>query len=145
MRILVAVDLSEASARVVEAAGRVAMQSGADVFLLHVAEPNPDFVGYEAGPEVVRSQLAEEYRKEHRAIQEHADRLREAGISATALLVQGPTVATTLEQAEKLEAALIVVGSHGHGALYDVLVGSYSAGILRKAKVPVLVVPTRKA
>ena len=144
MNILVAVDLSEASSRVVEAARRVASQSGAEVYVLHAAEPNPDFVGYEAGPEVVRSQLAEEYRKEHRAVQAHAEQLRQAGISATALLVQGPTVATTLEQAEKLDAALIVVGSHGHGALYDVLVGSYSAGILRKAKVPVLVVPTRK-
>lgn len=145
MKVLVAVDLSEASARVVEAARRVAMQSGADIYLLHVAEPNPDFVGYEAGPDVVRSQVAEEYRKEHRALQQHAEHLREAGISTTALLVQGPTVATTLEQAAKLDAALIVVGSHGHGALYDVLVGSYSAGILRKASVPVLVVPTRKA
>ena len=99
MKILVAVDLSEASARVVEAARRVATQSGADVYLLHVAEPNPDFVGFEAGPDVVRSQVAEEYRREHRAVQELAEHLREAGISATALLVQGPTVATTLEQA----------------------------------------------
>lgn len=143
MKILVAVDLSEASSRVVEAARRVATQSGAEVYLLHVAEPNPDFVGFDTGPDVVRSQVAEEYRREHRDVQKLAEGLRQAGITATALLVQGPTVTTTLEQAEKLDAALIVVGSHGHGAIYDVLVGSYSAGILRKARVPVLVVPMR--
>lgn len=143
MRVLVAVDLSEASIRVVEAAERVAKQSGAEVYLLHVAEPNPDFVGFDTGPDVVRAQIAEEYRREHREVQKLAEGLRQAGITTTALLVQGPTVATTLEQAQKLDAALIVVGSHGHGAVYDVLVGSYSAGILRKARVPVLVVPMR--
>jgi nucleotide-binding universal stress UspA family protein len=37
-----------------------------------------------------------------------------------------------------------VVGSHGHGAAYDLLVGSISAGIIRKAEVPVVVVPAEK-
>ena len=46
-------------------------------------------------------------------------------------------------ESEEIDADLIVVGSHGHSAIYDVLVGSYSAGILRKSDVPVLVVPTR--
>ncbi len=144
MNILVALDLSGASARVVEAARHVARQGGAHVYLLHVAEPDPDFVGFEVGPDDVRVQVAEEFRREHRAVQEFARSLRDEGIEATALLVQGPTVATTLEQAQKCDAALIVVGSHGHGAIYNVLVGSYSAGILRKAQVPVLVVPTRE-
>ena len=113
------------------------------VYVLHTAEPEPDFVGYDAGPDVVRGQVAKEYRQEHRAVQKLADGLREQGIDATALLIQGPTVATTLNQADKLGADLIVVGSHGRSAIYDVLVGSYSAGVLRKSKVPVLVVPTR--
>ena len=46
-------------------------------------------------------------------------------------------------EAEILEAGLIVIGTHGHGAVYDVLIGSYSAGIIRKSKLPVLVVPVR--
>jgi len=144
MIVLVAVDLSPASEKVVAAAGRVATQTGAEVYVLHAAEPEPDFVGYDAGPEVVRGQVAREYREEHRGVQQLADGLRADGIEATALLVRGPTVVTTLAQAEKLGAELIVVGSHGHGAIYDVLVGSYSAGVLRGAKVPVLVVPTRE-
>jgi nucleotide-binding universal stress UspA family protein len=58
-------------------------------------------------------------------------------------MIQGPTIQTILEQAEKREAEVIVVGSHGRGKLFDVVVGSVSAGVIRKAKVPVLVVPTR--
>ena len=46
----------------------------------------------------------------------------------------------SVEQAEKLEAEVIVVGSHGRGKLFDLVVGSVSAGVIRKAQVPVLVV-----
>jgi nucleotide-binding universal stress UspA family protein len=48
-----------------------------------------------------------------------------------------------LSEAKRLHAELIVVGSHGHGLLYDALLGSVSADILRKSSLPVLVVPTR--
>lgn len=143
MSILVAVDLSPASENVVEAAGKIAKLTGATVYVLHAAEPEPDFVGYDAGPEVVRTQVAQELRKEHRDVQALAEKLRSDGVDATALLVRGPTVETTLKEAESLEADLIVVGTHGHGAVYDVLIGSYSAGIIRKSKLPVLVVPIR--
>lgn len=145
MNILVAVDLSPASEKVVEAAGRVAKLTNAAVYVLHAAAPDPEFAGYEAGPETVRTQVAREFHREHREVQALAEKLRQAGIDATALLVQGPTVEITLKEADSLEAELIVVGTHGHGAVYDVLIGSYSAGIIRKSNRPVLVVPVREA
>jgi nucleotide-binding universal stress UspA family protein len=145
MNILVAVDLSAASEKVVKAAGEVARLTGAKVFILHVAEPEPDFVGYDAGPEIVRTQVAEELRREHRGVQALAKQLREKDLDATALLIRGPTVETTLKEADNLEAELIVVGTHGHGAVYDALIGSYSAGIIRRSKLPVLVVPIRES
>jgi nucleotide-binding universal stress UspA family protein len=128
---------------VVEAAGRIAKLTGARVYVLHVAEPEPEFVGYDAGPEVVRTQVARELRREHRAVQALAARLRENGLDATALLIRGPTVETTLKEADNLDADLVVVGTHGHSAVYDVLIGSYSAGIIRRSKLPVLVIPVR--
>jgi nucleotide-binding universal stress UspA family protein len=72
-----------------------------------------------------------------------AGRLRDAGHEVNALLVQGPTVQTILEQAEKLGAEVIVVGSHGRGKLFDLVVGSVSAGVIRKSPIPVLGVPAR--
>lgn len=143
MNILVAVDLSPASEKVVKTAGNVAKLTGAKVYVLHIAEPEPDFVGYDAGPEVVRTQVAGELRREHRDVQALAKQLRDDGVDATALLIRGPTVETTLKEADSLEAELIVVGTHGHGAVYDVLIGSYSAGIIRRSELPVLVVPIR--
>lgn len=143
INVLVALDLSPASARVLEVTERVAAALSGTVRVLHVAEAEPDFVGYDAGPEVVREQVAKEYREEHREVQVYADRLRSAGLDATALLIKGPIVETVIKEAERFEADLIIVGSHGFGALYDLLVGSSSRGVLRESTIPVLVVPIR--
>jgi nucleotide-binding universal stress UspA family protein len=68
--------------------------------------------------------------------------LRESGVDATALLVHGKTVDTILTEAADLDIDLIVVGSHGRGAMYQLLVGSISEGVLHRSSKPVLVVPT---
>jgi nucleotide-binding universal stress UspA family protein len=88
----------------------------------------------------VRDNVASELRGEHRRLQQLADGLRAAGIDTTALLVQGPTVQTLLTEARRLEADHIVIGSHGHGAIYRTVLGSVSAGVLHKAPCSVTVV-----
>ena len=56
-----------------------------------------------------------QYHQEHRHIQEIAVQFRAVDIEATALLVAGPTVDTILQQSEKLNPEMIIVGSHGGG------------------------------
>jgi nucleotide-binding universal stress UspA family protein len=140
--LLVALDFSSVADDQLEIVGRLAAPDR-EIFLLHVAEPDPDFVGFEAGPEEVRDQVAREFHQEHEQIQSLAGRLRDKGHRVTALLVQGPTIETILNEAEKVGAEVIVVGSHGRGKLFDLVVGSVSAGVIRKSPVPVLVVPTK--
>jgi nucleotide-binding universal stress UspA family protein len=140
--LLVALDFSSVADDQLEIVGRLAAPNR-EIYLLHVAEPDPDFVGYEAGPDVVRAQVADEFHREHEMIQTLAGRLRDRGHQVTALLVQGPTIETILNEAEKVGAEVIVVGSHGRGKLFDLVVGSVSAGVIRKSPVPVLVVPTK--
>lgn len=141
LKILVAVDLSDATGKVMRVTEYLAKATEGDVRVLHVAEAEPDFVGYDAGPDVVRDQVAREFRDEHRGVQAHAEALREADIDASALLIQGPIIETVLGEAKRFEADLLIVGSHGFGALYDLLVGSSSRGILKDSDIPVLVVP----
>lgn len=141
--ILVAVDFSEIGEQVLGNAALLASSLGARLWLIHVSAPDPDFVGYKAGPPGVRDQVAKHLRKEHRQLQSMAEDQRQRGIDATALLVQGPTVETILREAANLEADLIVLGSHGRGAVLRALLGSTSEGVLRKAEVPVFIVPAR--
>ena len=141
--ILAAVDFSETSQRVLDRASLLAESLGSRLWLIHVAAPEPDFVGYEVGPPGVRDQVAKHLREEHRLLQSMAETQRQRGIDTKALLVQGPTIETILEEAGKRETDLIVLGSHGRGAFLRALLGSTSEGVLRKTDVPVLIVPAR--
>jgi nucleotide-binding universal stress UspA family protein len=141
MNLLVAVDLSPVSERVVDVARDLLGAEGGQVLLLHVAEPDPAFVGYEAGPQVVRDQVAEEFRAQRKALHDMAARLRRAGVETTSLVVQGVIVDTILEHAARHQVRFIVMGSHGRGAVFGLLVGSVSEGVIRRSRVPVVVVP----
>ena len=142
MKLLVALDLAAATDEIVDNAAVLARKLPAEIWLLHVAEPDPDFVGFEVGPQAVRDSVAEDLRAEHRHVQELADRLKGEGLKAHPLFVQGSTAETILRKANELDADMIVVGSHGRGAMYQLLVGSVSEAVLHSAKIPVLVVPT---
>jgi nucleotide-binding universal stress UspA family protein len=56
----------------------------------------------------------------------------------------GSPIGQIVDQAEKCDADYIVMGSHGHTALYDLLVGSTTHGVLMRAKCPVVIVPSGK-
>jgi len=144
MKLLVGVDLSGSTEKIVKKVEDIAKSLSAKVWLLHVAEPEPDYVGFDMETEAVRDAIAKRFHGEHRQIQEIADRLRKAGLDTTALLVQGATVETMLNEASKLDVDMIVVGSHGRGAMYQLLVGSVSEGVLHGSEYPILVVPTHE-
>ncbi len=52
-------------------------------------------------------------------------------------------VARWIKEAQRLEADLIVIATHGHGAMFDLLVGSISQAVLRQSRAPVAMVPVR--
>lgn len=139
--ILVALELSPADDHVVQRAVELAKATGAHLSLLHVAAPEPDFVGFEVGPQYVRDHLADTLRSDHRHIQALAAKAHAQGVKTLGRLVQGPTVDTLLAEAAELPADLIAVGSHGHGALYKAFIGSVSDELLRSGRFPILVVP----
>ena len=141
--ILAAIDFSDITPAVVDKAAEIAKCFNSKLWLIHIAAPDPDFVGYGVGPQCERDWRAKILRKEHRYLHDKALELEQNGIDVTPLLVPGATVETILKQADKLKAEMIVIGSHGHGALYKTLVGSVSEGIIRKAFCPVLIVPIK--
>lgn len=142
--ILVPVDFSDVTPRVAEAASSIAAAFGGRIILLHVEEPEPDFVGFDAGPQPVRVAVAHEARATHKQLDDLKVLLFEAGLEVTALHIQGPSVEKILSEAAEQKADVIVIGSHGHGSLYNLLVGSVTSGVLKDAPCPVLVVPARK-
>jgi nucleotide-binding universal stress UspA family protein len=144
MKLLAAVDLSKASGYVIEAVHRVASATDAEVYVLHTIIPLPGIAGPEFNPVTEYQEMSERYQDEQDQLNELVSQLVDVDVNATALMVQGDPVKTILTEAERLDAELVVIGSHGHGMMFDALVGSISAGILRKSTIPVLVVPVKR-
>jgi nucleotide-binding universal stress UspA family protein len=149
-RILVAVDLKPGTDRLLAEVQRYARAFDAIVDIIHVAAPDPEFVGYlkAARPEAQdvidsrREPHAKELRLEHEQTQDLAARLRAAGIRVDqALTVQGPTLVKILEEARKLGADLLVLGSHHHGTLYRLWYGDIATDATKQAPCSLLVVP----
>jgi len=139
--ILVPVDFSDVTTNVVETARKFAAAFQGRLIVLNVAEPEPDFVGFEAGPPTVRIATARDYKVERQRLDDLKTRLLASGADVTAVHIQGPIVDKILHEAGEQQADLIVMGSHGHGAFYDLLVGSVTHGVVKEARCPVVVVP----
>ena len=144
MKILVCVDLSDSTAEILKIIEKLCRPLSAKIWLLHNAMPEPETIEFKVDPIQARECLAEKFHHQHRQIQELAERFRKSGVDATALLVHGKTVDTILKEASDLDIDVIVVGSHGHGAMYQLLVGSISEGVLHRSSRPVLVIPTHE-
>ena len=71
--------------------------------------------------------------------------VRGKGLEVSARVTQGDPAEEILSDTAGLGADLVVVGSHGHSALYDVVVGGVAEALLRRSICPVLIVPAHRA
>ena len=119
---------------VCELGADLAQRLGLPLELLHVAR-DPSASRFGPGPE--------RERERHRAVGEGEELLgRFGGLTppGTECRVElGDALGVTLSRAT--DAALVVVGSRGRGALTATLFGSFSRQVAREAPCPVVVVP----
>jgi nucleotide-binding universal stress UspA family protein len=142
--ILVPVDLSAAGPRACDAACDLARLMQARVVLVHVVQPPAvmamEIYALDAGQAEEMIEAAEHAGTDRlRAL---AARCAKRGVETQVVHRIGLPVVEILARAKK--ADYIVMGSHGHGAMYDLLVGSTTHGVLKKATCPVIVVPRKR-
>jgi nucleotide-binding universal stress UspA family protein len=139
--ILVLIDFTDVSENVLAHSILWAKKFGSKCWLVHVAAPDPEFVGYEIGPKYIRDDRSKILQQEHKDLTSMKNRLEKQGIECEALLIQGYIHETILDEIKKLKIELIIMGNNRHGKLYEVVVGSVGKEVLNKANVPVVVVP----
>ena len=139
--ILAPIDFSNISNAVVDQAATLARAVEGRVILLAVIQPPVVMSEYAAMMDIAEITAAGE---KHAARQ--LDRLQEriTDVASDTIQTVGSPIANILDQAAKLKADYIVMGSHGHTAFYDLLVGSTTHGVLMRAKCPVVIVPAVK-
>jgi nucleotide-binding universal stress UspA family protein len=142
--VLVGTDGSASSFRAVEAAGRVAADSGARLLLVCAYQPMPDRERARAGDQL--GDLA--YKVEGSTPADDALRAaRERAIAAGAkdveeIAVPGDAVEALLDLAAERQADLVVVGNRGLNTLAGRLLGSVPATLSHRARCDVLIVHT---
>ncbi len=139
--ILVAIDFNDTVGELLSYAEGIATKFEAKIWVLHVAAPNPDFVGYEPGPQYIRDIKAEELRDEHRSLQRICDTFLAPELECEALMIQGSTVESVIEEARKLKSDLLIVGTHKHSFFHDLFSENVSLELLKKAEIPLLAIP----
>ena len=145
MKILACLDLARSSPAVLREARLWARRLSAELYLLHVAEPDPDFIGGGAGPESLRLAVAHKNKLAQQRLEAAAVELRKDNLDATAVLVQGAVADMILQEANRLHADVILMGTYARGVANSPFIGSASKQVLFKAARPVLLIPPNDA
>lgn len=142
--ILAPIDFSGATNAVVEEAATLAKALGGRVVLLTVIQPPVITHEYAAMMENLGEITAAAERQAARKLEAAEHGLQVDFVAAESLQLTGAPIPLIIEQARKRAADYIVMGSHGHTALYDLLVGSTTHGVLLRAPCPVVIVPSSR-
>ena len=136
--ILAAIDLSDATSSVLEAASLLARAFQGRIVLAHVISPT--VIANVYSPEVAALEV-EAQNEESKQLSYWQRELHSDGLKVDTSELYGDPADCLRHEAKRLAADFVVIGSHGHGAMYELLVGSTASGLLRKAPCPVLIVP----
>jgi nucleotide-binding universal stress UspA family protein len=142
-QIVCAVDFSEASLSAVAYALSLAEESDASLQLLHVLEIPPEFQAMSSRGEIdiyqVRAEAEAEVLRRLRALVPDAVR---SFCHVESAVAEGKAHREILKSALEHSAGLIVMGVSGHGPIDRWVFGSTTAGVMRGAHCPVLIVRT---
>lgn len=139
-RILVATDFSDHASIAFKYAQALAGAFDAEVILCHVVE-SPDLIsqipptGEGYFPPNFQEQQKQAAQKECETI------LADSGLAKSrTLIVEGSPFFEIIRAAKQEDADLVIVGTHGRGAIAHALLGSVAEKVVRKAPCPVLTV-----
>ncbi len=140
--ILVSIDFSDVSKRVVEEAVELARGVNGRLVVLHVVQP-PVLTDSDFG-----TQLSAEYatlatESAEKQLAKLKQQLKADGLTVEARNASGYPGQVIVDAADDVAADYIVLGSHGHGAFYDLIVGSTATRVLKQASCPVVIVPPK--
>ncbi len=136
-KILVPTDFSEHSVKAVRYGAELAANFGAELHLFHAVEIMPITYGEGAGYLLPETSAAIESAALKQLQDIDFDFL---DLQVIRKVIQGHPFVEILRYARDISCDLIVVGTHGRGAIAHMFLGSVAEKIVRKAKCPVLVV-----
>ncbi|PKK91010.1 MAG: hypothetical protein CVV64_04360 [Candidatus Wallbacteria bacterium HGW-Wallbacteria-1] len=142
--ILVPVDFSEVTGDVLNTASELARSMEGKIILLYCVEPSITVIPCCPGEPLFIPNDLVDLNVLRESLSAYEIKVRDQGIQIDVLIEEGAPELTIPEIADRTDASYIVMGSHGHGALYHLLLGSVSEQVLQRVSCPVVVVKSKK-
>jgi universal stress protein A len=139
--ILVPLDFSEHVVAVLDWAAHLAGEHGSRVVLFHAYHLPVEFQQLEGAylpPDFWANVKAEA----EEALGGYAEDLRKRGLEVESVVAEGYAATAIVDEVERQNADLIVIGTHGLSGLKHLLLGSIAERVVQKAPCPVLTVKT---
>jgi nucleotide-binding universal stress UspA family protein len=133
-RLLVAMDFSASSEAALRSAGKLAQQLNGRAVLVHAFDPS----GSPRGEQADGVSQGAGRRLEKIVSASHADQ-----VISGRIVMPGDPVEVILDQAKRVRADLIVMGTNGRRGMQRLVLGSVAESVVRRAGCPVLVVKQR--
>jgi nucleotide-binding universal stress UspA family protein len=156
-RILYATDLSENARHALAYAASLAHRYDAKMIILHLLDeipPNADlaitsYFGKEKWEELRKQIEQEAIGKLYERVNTFCDEVSQEMdscpyITEDVVVRRGNPVVEILREADRRDCDIIVMGTHGQGGLRGAMMGSTSRRVIRRTRIPVVVIPLPK-
>jgi nucleotide-binding universal stress UspA family protein len=139
---LVPVDFSPVTEQLIDSTLAFARAFQGKVVLLHIVQaPVIASADYALPAEVIQEAVTVSQNAARNKLAAFTGQFEQAGIDCSSRTLIGSPVPLIHDEAAKTGADFILMGSHGHGKLYDFLVGSTASGVIKKARCGVIIIP----
>jgi nucleotide-binding universal stress UspA family protein len=153
-KVLIALDYEPSAEKIAETGHAIANALNADIVLLHVvAEPAyyssmeySPIMGFSGFMDTINIGMTESATENiSKLAQEFLDKTKEhlGKNNIETIVAEGNFAETIVESAEKVQADIIVMGSHTRRGLDKLLMENVAEKVLHLSKVPVLVIPIK--
>ena len=139
-KILVPVDFSAYTDEIVQHAMAIAQKFGSSLHLIHVVPSMDYFTPYESFMAVENVAAVQKAIEAEVEGQLDGAARKITGIAVTKAIRTGAASIEIIDYARSAQIDLIVMGTHGRGALEHILIGSVAEKVVRKSPCPVLTI-----
>ncbi len=143
--IVAAVDFSAATEPVLREAVRVCRLLKARLAVVHVVPPPSTLRDLFPAGALSAELLLAAKREASERLEQIARAVGRKVRRVEILRVTGEPVGAIVAEAARLKAEFLLIGAHGHTAIFDRLTGGVARGVLARAECPVIVVPAARS
>jgi len=142
-KVLIAIDYDQTAKKVAEKGFSLAKAMNAEITLLHViSKPVLYYSSYMATVPLQINNVSELNAIAQNFLDKTKHDLR--GETIQTMVKEGDTAESILESAKKMNADIIVMGTHSRKWLENILMGSVAENVLKHSTLPLFIIPTKK-